>query len=126
MLGYGNSPWLYLQGSGEKFQALFGCANQEGKYVTLAPQLLIPAGQWTHLAGVIAADGTVTLYVNGKAADSKPLGGKIKYYSWYPAISVGNYGKMGNLYAGDLTRLRWWARAATAEEIAAAAAQKPG
>ncbi len=126
VLGYGNSPWLYVQGGGEKFQVLFGCGNQEGKYVTLAPQVTVPAGQWTHLAGVIAPDGTMTLYVDGKAVDSKPLGGKVKYSSWFPAISVGNYGKMGSLYAGDLTGLRWWARAATAEEIAAAAVQKPG
>jgi len=38
-------------------------------------------------------------------------------------ISIGTYGKSyGHPYWGEMAEIRWWSRAATAEEIAAAAA----
>lgn len=120
VLGYGNSPWLYVQPVGDKFQAVFSFGTVEGKWVTAASTGVLTPGEWTHLAGVASPEGKAVLYVNGKAVDEKPWEGTIRYSSWFPAVSIGNYGKMANLYAGDLTGLRWWTRAATAEEIAAA------
>ncbi len=127
ILGYGNSPIIQLQANGDNFQAIFGCGDDSKGYTQLLSKPEIVAEQWAHVAATISPDGHARLYVNGNLAEDKVMGGKINFTSWYPAISIGNYGKMGSLYAGDLTGLRWWSRAATEEEIVAARGKdRPG
>jgi hypothetical protein len=125
VLGFGQSPFLLLQPSGNQFQAQFMCTNQDDQRVVLVSPAVLSAGQWAHLAATVTRDNVMRLYVNGALVDEKPLGGRIKYASWYPALSIGNGAKRGHLFTGDLTGLRWWNRAATEAEIVAAAATAP-
>ena len=111
--------------SGDKFAVYLSCGNLSNQYVQTVSQAVIPPGQWTHLAGSITSDGLARIYVGGKAVAEKPLGGKIKFSSWYNAISVGNYGNGGDVFAGDLAGIRWRSRAADDAEIVAAAAAGP-
>lgn len=128
VFGYGNSPQLAIQPNGKSFQVALSIGNMATPtaWTGLTSPPTVEAGQWTHVAASVGADGTARLYLNGKQVAEKAIGGKPIYSSWYPAISVGCYGKMGAPYAGDLTGLRWWAREATAAEIAVGAGQKPG
>ncbi|MGW2597329.1 LamG domain-containing protein [Streptomyces klenkii] len=75
-------------------------------------------GEWTHLVGVrdIVA-GTLTLYVNGTAAGTVPLGAP-----WYAnrqlQIGAGAYGgKQDNFFAGDIDDVRLFDRPASAAEV---------
>jgi hypothetical protein len=87
----------------------------------------IPTGQWSHVAGSLLPDGTLRVYVNGKPAGEKKLAAvaNINFGSWFQSIAIGTNGKFyGNNYVGDMTAIRWWARAATDAEIAARAELK--
>ncbi|MGW2368313.1 LamG-like jellyroll fold domain-containing protein [Streptomyces sp. NPDC001667] len=75
-------------------------------------------GEWAHLVGVrdIVA-GTLTLYVNGVAAGSVPLGSP-----WYAdrqlQIGAGAYGgRQDNFFAGDIDDVRIYDRPASAAEV---------
>ncbi|MHB9130938.1 MAG: LamG-like jellyroll fold domain-containing protein [Armatimonadota bacterium] len=126
IIGYMASPMLYLS-QGNKGQFILNLmTNPAGKSVTVSSQPIIPADQWTHVAAVIDKDHNARLYINGKPAGEKALGGNIAYSAWFRTMSIGTYGKFyGYQYTGDLAELRWWSRAATEAEIAAAAATAP-
>ncbi|MGK5545583.1 LamG-like jellyroll fold domain-containing protein [Streptomyces sp. URMC 127] len=75
-------------------------------------------GEWTHLVGVrdIVA-GTLTLYVNGTAAGTVPLGAP-----WYAnrqlQMGAGAYGgRQDNFFAGDIDDVRLFDRPASAAEV---------
>ncbi len=125
IVGMLNSPWLYLSAAGDKFTLNFA-VTVAGKGATLSAPATVPADQWTHVAATVGEDNVARLYVGGKQVAEQVLAGKIGYSAWYQAISLGTYGKIyGNYYTGDLAEVRWWTRAATAAEIAAAAATAP-
>lgn len=102
------------------FNVLYG-----GKWETLLSPSFA-TGTWTHVAGVID-QGKAAIYVNGKVAKEATLAaGKLTFTHYDPEISVGTYVKFANSsFTGDMKELRWWSRAATAAEIAAAAAGQP-
>jgi hypothetical protein len=110
---------------GDKFQAVFATGSQNGSYISMSSKPEITAGEWTHLATTITPENVIRLYLNGKLVVEKPLGDNMRYASWTGTISIGNYGILGNLFAGELTGLRWWSRAATPEEISTSAAIQP-
>ncbi len=84
------------------------------------------ACQWSHVAATVSADGVARLFVNGNEEATGTFTGKLAYTAYWKMVSVGMYGKQyGYPYSGDLAELRWWSRAATAEEMMAAAKQAP-
>jgi hypothetical protein len=114
---------LRLLNSGDSFALELSCHNLSTQQVQVVSAGIIPPGQWTHVAGSVTSDGVARLYVNGKAVAEKPFGGKIQFIVVWSQIT-----KIGDLfsgYTGDLTGLRWWSRAATDAEVAAAAAVAP-
>ena len=127
IIGYMASPMLFLQPAGKDLFTLNLMVTPLGqKGVTLTSDPLVPPGQWTHVAAIIDASHTARLYVNGKPAGEKALGGNFAYGAYYPLLSIGTFGKYyGYQYSGDLADLRWWSRAATDAELAAAAATAP-
>ncbi|MHB9024357.1 MAG: LamG-like jellyroll fold domain-containing protein [Armatimonadota bacterium] len=127
LVGIFNSPRLYLSPAGGKFALTISVAPA-GKGISLSTPATIPADLWTHVAATIDEKDIARLYVGGKPVVEKELGGKItaRGWGWYPAISIGTYAKaFGGAYTGDLAEVRWWSRAATDAEIAAAAATPP-
>ncbi|HEY3415398.1 MAG TPA: LamG domain-containing protein, partial [Armatimonadota bacterium] len=128
ILGFLGSPLLSLQPDGkDKFKVVFAVTSLKTQYFNITSAGSIPADQWSHVAGTLTAEGMLRVYLNGKLDHEMELeNNKIVFTSWAPMISIGTYGKRyGNPYTGDLTALRWWARAATDAEIAKAAASTP-
>ncbi|MHB9022746.1 MAG: LamG-like jellyroll fold domain-containing protein [Armatimonadota bacterium] len=126
IMGFFYSPRLYLVKSGADRMTLNLGYLFGGKWgtVTSAP---FPAGEWTHVAGTIGG-GKARIYVNGTMVQEQPLAeGKLTFTHFDPMVSIGTYCKFHNVDApalqGELAELRWWARAAKDEEIAAAAAK---
>ncbi len=125
ILGYFNSPWLYLSPVGNDFVLNLGVVVA-GKGETLSSPPVVTADLWTHVAATIGTDNLARLYVNGQAVAEKTLSGSIQFGGYWAMISVGTYGKLyGRPYTGDLAGIRWWSRAATPEELAAAAQKRP-
>ncbi len=124
IIGNYSSPMLWLSPSGADHFTLLLSATPSGQNsVTVNSAPNIPAGEWTHVAGVIA-NGKARLYINGQPSGEKPLLGNIAYGG--PAVTIGTYGQFYSLsYTGDMTGIRWWNRAATDQELAVAAAEKP-
>ena len=123
LIGYLNSPQLSLSALGDDRFALAFSVVSKGQGERLTSSVSILAGRWTHVAATFDADGKACLYVNGEADATKRLPGRITYGAYVPMISIGTYGKLyGAPYFGDIAEIRWWSRAATASEIAAAAA----
>jgi hypothetical protein len=124
IMGYMFSPILSLEAAGKEMYRLRLSLTADGKAVRLSTNPLVKAGQWSHVAATVGADGVMRLYVNGKEEATSTITGKIAYTAYWTMISIGMYGKQyGYPYAGDLAELRWWSRAATAEEMATAAKQ---
>ena len=125
IVSYYTSPLLYVSPAGKQgftLNLLLTCA---GKSVRTSSKPLIPPDQWTHVAATVA-DGMARLYVNGKPVVETKLAGKMAYRAYFQMISIGTFGqRYGYPYHGDLAGFRWWARAATAKELAAAAASRP-
>jgi len=123
LIGHLNSPLLFLRPAGKDSFTLNLRVTCKGKSHTLTSKPIVAAARWSHVAATIGADNVARLYVNGQAAGEKALEGKITFSSHYQMISIGTYGKSyGHPYWGEMAEIRWWSRAATAEEIAAAAA----
>jgi len=127
ILGYYYSPVLYLQPAGkEKFSLNLMATPSKGRRVVATSPALIPANEWTHVAATLMTNGSIRLYVNGKQVLDTPFEGMLSSSANHHYISLGVMGKFyGYPYHGDMANLRWWARAATDEEIAAAVAQRP-
>ncbi|MEV6984653.1 DNRLRE domain-containing protein [Sphaerisporangium sp. NPDC051017] len=70
-----------------------------------------PVDQWFHLAGVYDADAdTVTLYLDGEAIDSAPIG----FDPWHAESAM----TLGTRMLGDLDEARVYQRALSAEAVA--------
>jgi hypothetical protein len=124
IMGYFYSPRLYLTpAAGGKFTVSFNVLYA-GKWETVTSGPLVPADAWSHVAGVID-NGKARVYVNGKQAAEKALAdGKLTFTHYSPVISIGTYNWLSSpSYQGDMAEIRWWSRAATADELAATAAK---
>jgi len=75
----GNSAIELIANNGEVFAAYRNGSE------TRTPAANLPLGQWTHL-GLVAANGSLSLYVNGQAAGSSP----ITLQAATPAVKIGS------------------------------------
>ncbi len=122
LIGFFYSPLLSLTPSGaDKFTLTLGLSfSKQSLQLTTDP--IIPAGVWTHVAGSLTADGKARIYVNGKLVKEQQTTGKLMYINFCTSVSIGTYGlRWQPSFVGEMANIRWWSRAATDEELAAAA-----
>lgn len=86
--------------------------------VTVGYAKQLPASRWMHVAGVFnAADGTVTLYVDGKGIASKTFKPGAKLVGNRHPLCVGSDHGGRNRFLGAMDRVTVYGRALTASEI---------
>ncbi len=126
IIGYMTSPLLALEAVGKDAYRVRFMLNAGGKNAVFTTKPLIKIGQWSHVAVTLDAGGAVRLYVNGTEEATGTAASALGYTAYWRMVSIGMYGKQyGYPYFGDLAELRWWSRAATAAEMAAAAQNQP-